>query len=145
MNFAKYLSVCTATMIKFMGGPLTGLALQLSWLETALLSALGMMCTVVLFLFFGDYLRLLIQKIVGNKKKKLFTKRNRFILKVKQRVGLWGIALLTPALLTPVGGSIIAIAFRYNKTEIFIKMLVSAVAWGFVQTWLFYGLKTLFV
>lgn len=48
MNFAKYISVIAISMLKFMGGPLTGLTLNLSWIETAICSVIGMMITVVL-------------------------------------------------------------------------------------------------
>jgi len=39
---AKYISVILASTIKFIGGPLAGLALQLSWYETASCTIIGM-------------------------------------------------------------------------------------------------------
>ena len=57
MNFAKYISVIAISMIKFAGGPLTGLALRLGWVETAICSVIGMMITVSLIVFLGEFIQ----------------------------------------------------------------------------------------
>jgi predicted tellurium resistance membrane protein TerC len=62
MNFAKYLSVIAISMLKFAGGPLTGLAIKLSWIETAICSVVGMMITVSLIVFSGDFIRNIFRK-----------------------------------------------------------------------------------
>ncbi len=45
----KYLSVYLSGMVKFAAGPLAGLATGLSYIETVLLTAFGMMTTVFLY------------------------------------------------------------------------------------------------
>ena len=144
MNFAKYISVIAISMLKFAGGPLTGLALKLAWVETAICSIIGMMITVLLIVFSSDFIQKLWTRFFPKKEKvRKFTKLNRLAIKTRRKFGLVGIALLTPILFTPIGGTALAMAFRYEKREIILQMLISAVAWAIVQTLFFYFLKDL--
>lgn len=142
MEFAKYVSVIAISMLKFAGGPLTGLALKLNWIETAICSVIGMMITVALIAYSSDVINRIRNKFFPKKEKpKKFTKLNRLAIKTRKKFGLTGIAFLTPIFFTPVGGAAISMAFRYEKKEILSKMFVSAVAWAIVQTLFFYYLK----
>ncbi|GAB2614086.1 hypothetical protein GCM10027035_08220 [Emticicia sediminis] len=140
MNFAKYLSVIAISMLKFAGGPLTGLAIKLSWIETAICSVVGMMLTVSLIVFSGDFIRKIFRK---DKPTKKFTKMTRFGVKIRQKFGLIGIAFLTPLLFTPPVGAALSVAFRYDKKAILLQMLISAVVWAIVQTLFFFYVKDL--
>ena len=144
MNFAKYISVIAISMLKFAGGPLTGLALKLAWVETAICSVVGMMITVVLIVFSSDFIQNLWIRFFPKKEKaKKFTKLNRLAIKTRRKFGLVGIALLTPIFFTPIGGAALAMAFRYERRAIILQMLISAVVWAIVQTLFFYFLKDL--
>jgi hypothetical protein len=63
---------------------------------------------------------------------------------VRQKLGLWGIAFLTPAIFTPPIGVILSLAFRYDLKEILLKMFVSALIWGVILVFFFYYLKEAF-
>lgn len=144
MEVAKYLSVIFASMIKFFGGPLTGLALKITWIETAVCSVIGMMITVALVTFFGDYIQRFFTRIFQRgepKKKKKFTRSNRLAVRVRIRFGLMGISFLTPILFSPIGGAILALAFRYHKKDIMLNMLASACVWGVIQCLFVYYAK----
>lgn len=144
MNFAKYISVIAISMLKFAGGPLTGLALQLGWIETAICSVIGMMITVTLIVYSSDLIQKVWTKIFPKKEKaKKFTKMNRLAIKTRRKFGLTGISLLTPLLFTPIGGSVLAMAFRYDRREIIVQMLISAIVWAIVQTLFFFYVKDL--
>ena len=134
MNYAKYISVALASMLKFVGGPLAGMALKLTWTETAVCSVFGMMTSVFLVLFAGTA----INKIRDRYRKttpRLFTKRTRMAVRIWQRAGLPGIAVLTPILLTPIGGTALALSFRVPTPQIIIAMLLSGGFWGVVISW----------
>lgn len=144
MEVAKYLSVIFASMIKFFGGPLTGLALKITWIETAVCSVIGMMITVALVTFFGDYIQRFFTRIFQRgepKKKKKFTRSNRLAVRVRIKFGLMGISFLTPILFSPIGGAILALAFRYHKKDIILNMLASACVWGIIQCLFVYYAK----
>ncbi len=134
MSYAKYISVALASTLKFIGGPLAGLALKLSWHETAICSAVGMMASVLLVLFAGSAIKQIRQRY-QKKPPRLFTKRTRLAVRIWQRAGLAGIALLTPILLTPIGGTALAISFRVPIPRIVLAMLVSGSFWGVVLSW----------
>lgn len=145
MEVAKYISVILASMIKFFGGPITGWALKITWIETAICSVIGMMVTVTLVTFFGNYIGQFFSNIFRRKtKKKVFTKSNRLAIKVRRRFGLIGISFLTPILFSPILGAILAIAFRYQKKEIILNMLLSACVWGIIQSLFLYYLRDIF-
>lgn len=138
MPWLKYFSVIIATTIKFLGGPVAGVTLGLSWLETAICSTIGMMLTVTLTLLVGKYIVMLLFS-----KSKLFSKRTRLAVKIWKGFGIKGIAFLTPLIFTPIGGTFIALSFNVNKFKILIWMLISAVLWGVVQSILLFQIPFL--
>lgn len=142
MEFARYASVILASAIKFFGGPLSGLALGLTWLETAICTTIGMMVSVVLVTYAGAALRTLLARY-RSQKSKLFTKRTRLAVRIWQRAGMAGIAFLTPLLLTPIGGTALAVSFRVNRGQLFLYMLISGIGWAIIQTLLVYQLPKL--
>jgi len=142
----KYLSVALASMLKFFGGPITGVILKLSWLETALFSAIGMMFSVVLLTYAGKGVQELVKKYKKTPAKR-FSRSNRMAVRIWKKFGIIGIAFLTPPLFTPLFGPLLAVAFRVPRTSIFLWMTISAIIWGlaisyiahkmtFVQEWI---------
>lgn len=142
MQFARYLSVIIASTVKFVAGPLSGMALGLTWLETAVCTVIGMMLTVVIISYAGAALQALLNRYRPRTPKR-FTKRTRMAVRIWKRSGLMGIALLTPLLLTPIGGTVLAVSFRVNRGQLFLNMLGSAVFWAIVQTLALYQLPRL--
>lgn len=143
-TISEYIAVALASTIKFVGGPIAGVALGLSWTETAVSSAIGMMITVAFITFGSSVLGNLSSRFYKNKPKRIFTKTTRLAVKVKKKLGLWGVAFLTPFLFTPILGTFIALSFRYSKWEIIQKMLVCALVAGFLQTLAFHYVKEIF-
>lgn len=143
MPVAKYASVILASTIKFLGGPLSGAALGLSWLETALCTTLGMMISVVAITYAGAALQALWQRY-SSAPTRLFTRRTRMAIRVWRRSGMIGIALLTPVILTPIGGTVLAVSFGVKPGRLILYMFISGILWAIVQTLLIYqipGLK----
>jgi uncharacterized membrane protein len=140
--YLKYLTVILTSSLKFVGGPLAGVALRMGLAETAICVSIGMMLTVILFVFLSDIIQVFINKY-RTQKPKLFSRRSRYAVKIWQRFGMSGIAFLTPLLFTPIGGTLIAISFKVNKLKIVYSMLISAVFWAIVQTLFFFYLSDL--
>ncbi|WP_240773288.1 hypothetical protein [Pontibacter sp. SGAir0037] len=129
--------------MKFFGGPLAGISFGLSYLETALLTIAGMMSSVVVFSFVGRAFFRWYSKYRTEKKKPVFSKKNRMVVKVWSSFGIPGIAFLTPLLLTPIFGTVIAAVLGVPKKRIILHMLWSAVFWGFVLTYMAFEFKHL--
>lgn len=130
-KIALYFSIFISSAVKFIAGPTIGAVSNLSILETTLFTALGMMLTVTLFTLFGPQMRTLISRF-SNKKKKVFSKRSRRFVTIWIKYGIAGTAFLTPLILTPIGGAILANAFKSSRSKIFSYMAISAVFWGIV-------------
>lgn len=138
----KYLTVYLSSTVKFVGGPIAGLATGLSWVETSLFTAMGMMTTVLLFTLLGKPMRHLLQRTLWRKQKR-FSRRNRQFVRIWKKWGIPGVSFLTPLLLSPVGGAVLANAFGGSKKDIIIYMLISAVFWGFAISGIFYSAEDL--
>ncbi|MCC9168351.1 hypothetical protein [Pontibacter harenae] len=132
-------------MFKFFGGPVTGMSVGLAYWETALLTAAGMMTSVVIFSFIGRAASKWYSNYRRQKKMPVFGKKSRNIVKVWKSFGVVGVAFLTPLLLTPILGTVVAAVFGASKRTIFLHMLWSAILWSFVQTYLVYELRHLAV
>ena len=126
----KYASVFLLSMVKFLGGPLAGTSMGLPFLGTLLLTVAGMMTSVFVFSGIGRLWIQHRQKQRRLRREPIFSKRSRSIIKVFKRFGMGGIAFLTPVLLSPIGGTVIATMLGVPRTRILLHMLWSAVFWG---------------
>jgi len=133
MQWAKYMSVIAASMLKFVAGPLGGAAMGLHWTETVALTVAGMMLSVFIFTYLGETLKTTLLRHFY-KNRRLFTPRNRRIVRIWAKYGMAGVAFMTPLILTPIGGTMIAASFGESRIKVFLYMFASAVFWGLVFT-----------
>ncbi|MCA0232193.1 MAG: hypothetical protein LCH91_17115 [Bacteroidetes bacterium] len=143
MPWAKYISVVLASMVKFVAGPITGMALGLQWYETALCTVVGMMLSVVIFLFLGTAIQHLMNRY-RKQKPTLFSKRTRLAVRVWKKSGMTGIAFLTPLLFTPIGGTLIAVSFKVPRLTVIAQMLFWGVVLGVIITLVVYEFRSFF-
>lgn len=138
-NLVTYLFILLSSSFKFLFGPLQGKAYGLPWPLTAALTAAGMMLSVVVFTYFGQYL-----KQYSSKSKRVFSPVSRYKVSLWRRCGIVGVAMCTPLLLTPIGGTLVANAFGEKKEKIFFWMSIFAAIWGVLATLLVYEAGDLF-
>ena len=138
----KYLAVYLISMVKFFAGPFAGLAAGLNFWESAIFTILGMMTTVLLLTALGEQIRTLWMRLVG-KKGKRFTRKNRLVVKVWKKFGILGLSFLTPILLTPIGGALVANMLEKDRKRIVAYMFYSAVFWSLVTNGAIYGVGKL--
>jgi hypothetical protein len=74
---------------------------------------------------------------IDSNEKKIFTKRSRTVVKVWQKYGLFGIALITPIILSIPLGTLIANSLVQNRKKIIIYMFFSVLFWSVTMTTLF--------
>lgn len=127
----KFFSIFLLTMLKFIAGPVGGYAAGFSLVKTIIVTILGTMSSVTLFTFLGTFLR---ERVINKifKVRKRFNKRNRKFVTIWKKYGVIGVAVLTPILLTPIGGTLLLISFRTPKSKIMIYMSISTVIWAIV-------------
>jgi len=125
----KIVSVYFSSMLKFVFGPLGGYAAGFSLITTILVTVAGMMTVVLLFTFFGNWIR---EKVIYRliKKRSKFSQSNRKFVTIWKKYGLIGVAALTPLLLTPIGGTLLAVSSGSPKEKIIFYMFISACVWS---------------
>lgn len=70
----------------------------------------------------------------ASNKKRIFSKKNRRIVRIKQQYGLIGIALSTPIVLSiPLGTFLVVRYYRASKSK-FFYLFVSNVIWSVIYT-----------
>jgi hypothetical protein len=66
------------------------------------------------------------------KPRKIFSKKSRRWVKVKTRYGLFGIAAITPFILSIPIGCFIAMRYYKNKKKVFLYLFLSVVFWSLI-------------
>lgn len=66
------------------------------------------------------------------KPRKKFSKRSRRAVKIKNKYGLFGIAALTPIVISIPIGVFIAMRYYKNKKKVFLYMFLSVVFWSVI-------------
>ena len=126
----KAIPVYFSSMLKFIFGPLGGYGVGLHPITTILTTVSGMMTVVFMFTFFGNWIR---KRFFGKfGKRKINLKRAERLEKIWKRYGLAGVALLTPIILTPIGGTLLAVSSGSPRDKIIYYMFVSASFWSVV-------------
>lgn len=118
----------------------------LSFWETIVATISGGAAGVLFFVFLSEKLVLFFttfkaglnkNKTEGDtkKKKKKFSKTNRFLVKFSRKFGLLGLAFITPSILSIPLGSFISSRlnekFVRNKPRLILYLLASVVFWAF--------------
>ncbi len=139
----RIVPVFLASMAKFFLGPLAGYAGGLPIFTTMIITVAGMMTTIFLFAYLGEWLHKKFPHWFKKKEKKLEAPDSR-MTRIWKKYGLKGIAFLTPVLLSPIGGGIFAVASGSPKGKIILYMFISALFWVGPQTYLvYYGFDAL--
>lgn len=121
------LSVIATAAVKLLASTVVSVGLGFGFWETFLFSSLGGCIGVLVFYRLSDWFikrallrrrRLALPDQQGNARiaPKVFTRRNRWLIRLKHSSGLKGLAALTPLVLTiPVGSIIAARFFRHDR------------------------------
>jgi hypothetical protein len=117
--------------LKFIFGLLGGYAAHLNILTTVICTTAGAMTSVVAFTYFGAWIRKGIFRKYFHRDPKPLAERGRFV-RYFMKYELGGIAFLTPLLLTPIGGTLLAVSLGAPKEKIIIYMFISSVFWSIV-------------
>jgi membrane protein DedA with SNARE-associated domain len=103
------------------------------YFQTVLILIAGGTIGVFVFYYFSAWVNQFINRLIKrNKPRKVFTKQNRMIVKIKTKYGIYGIAFLMPIFFSIPIGSFLAARF-YSKKKTTVPILILAVVfWSFV-------------
>lgn len=122
MEFVQVISWLIFSAIKFFLAPTAVYLSGYNILQTIAITVTGGFIGVLVFFYLGGaFFQWISSKFSSGKEspKKVFSKKNRVIIKVKRSYGLYGLAFLTPCLLSiPIGTIIGAKYYRNDKRAI---------------------------
>ena len=146
--FLKILGIALGCTLKPVIAIPASVAAGAEFYQTILGGIFGGCFGITVYLYSLDYLLKTYKRHLHNKKlqnhveapvkkKPIFTKRNRMIVRLMQKYGLNGIAVLTPLLSLPLGVFIagrINDKFIQNRKKVLLYLCTSMVIWTFVLT-----------
>ena len=104
-----------------------------SYSFTVITLIIGGSLGVFIFTFFSEWVNRLINKLIKPKpSKKVFTRKNRFIVKIKSKYGLYGIAFLSPIIFSIPIGCFLASRFYSSYKKNITAMLIAVFFWSFI-------------
>ncbi len=151
----KQLSILILSAIKFMVAAPASYLFGYSYLHTILNTTIGGWIGVLIFYYLGRYIfshfsfwkklvRRFYRRVTGGSFKaglikinqvetpKVFTRRNRWIIKIRNRYGFPGLIILTPVLLSiPLGTFLIVRYYSYRRGKLG-WLTLSVVAWSVI-------------
>src|ERR1043165_2681696 len=123
--------VFLGSIVKFSMGSLTAITANLG-LGGLLANIIGGIVGIVLFTYMGSAIQAYVVKKFPHRFGSKFTSSNRFLVRIKRRFGLGGIAALTPIVLSIPVGVLFALSVTHDKKKIMITMLMSMFFWATV-------------
>jgi hypothetical protein len=146
-KLAKIVSVVGLSTFKHtLGGVPLAAGYGFSYWEVMLFSAIGGIIGVGFFLLLASSFQATLKKwFPRKKKKKVFSRKNRFIVRVKKNFGLAGIAFLTPWFLSVPLGTFISFGIYKDRWKVFLYQSVSIIVWSFLGAALAQPIASLFL
>jgi hypothetical protein len=151
----KYLLILTLSSFKFLFAPPLSFEFGFSFLQTWLVTTLGGIAGVIFFFYLSKgmlalYFRYAARHISFNYAKfrsivwksnqlpepvkKIFTFRNKSLVKIRRKYGLAGIIILTPILLSIPLGTFLVIKYYSRQKNLLAYLSLSVVAWSLIMS-----------
>jgi membrane protein YqaA with SNARE-associated domain len=144
----KAISIFLLSSVKLFFAPGTSAAAGFGFWETVMLTSAGGVVGIFFFYFFGHAIFVAIDKFRRRNRKemaekKVFTRRNRFLIALRGKVGLIGLTLLTPALISIPIGCVVAAKYYYRHPLTLPLLLVFTIAWSLILSLFTFYVKDL--
>lgn len=157
----KLIQVLIVSGIKFLFAPLISAGYGFNFLQTTIITTVGGISGIVFFYFLSKFILKMFykycpivlsyfsdaecEKIMPGRRrregKKIFTRKNKLIIRIKKKYGYPGIILLTPVILSIPIGSFLAGKYYAHRKNLLVHMSLSVIFWSFLISSLFFLLK----
>jgi hypothetical protein len=156
MNIGKYSIFFFLSMVKFLFTPFGGPAAKLTFMETYLSCVAGGVFSAFIFFFMSDFF---MKKAVLKRReqyqaalkngavipfKKKFTFMNKLVVRMKMKIGIFGVAMYAPLFLSVPLGSIITAKFYGKEKKTFPLIVLGMFINGLITSSLAYFAGSLF-
>lgn len=147
----KYLEVGLIASVKFLIAPFDAERNGFTWIEAFTVTTIGGFIGIVAFTFLGEniskwwrHVVALVKSVfmgrpasvIERKPRRVFTRNRRFIVRIKMRFGLAGIAFITPCIISIPIGTLVAITFYKKRQRVLTYLSISLLFWSLLLNWL---------
>ncbi len=141
----QLLSIFLTSATKFLLSPSVAYYFGLSMMQSFILTTAGGLTGILAFAFLGEVLRkywrafvcLFIvpfskksYKELVNQPSKRFSRSRRMIVNVRKKFGLFGLAVVTPAIISIPVGTVIAMHMYSKKGKVILSLCISLLVWS---------------
>lgn len=143
LEIAKVAGLFLLSTVKLFFAPGACIAAGYEIKQTILITSSGGIFGILFFYYLGVWAmkkldvyrnRIFLSRKHLMPQRRIFSRRNRFIIKIKGNFGLLGLALLTPAIISIPIGSVVAARF-YKENKLTLPVLViSTLIWSVALT-----------
>ncbi len=134
----EILFLLSISATKFFFAPGITISSGYNTLETLMITSSGGILGIVVFYYFGEFIfnqyDRFARKFRKNRQQKTFSRKNKMIVKVKGKWGLYGLALITPVLLSIPLGSVIAARFFNTQKRTLPILILAVLFWSVTLT-----------
>jgi hypothetical protein len=146
-HWLEILEVGLISSVKFLFAPFEAERYHFSFWESFVVTTIGGLIGVFAFYYAGTKITTwwkhfvaLIKSVftrkpvdvIEHKPKKVFTRRRRFVIRIKMKFGLFGIAFITPCLISIPIGTMIAGNFYRKKKGVLLYFIGAVLLWSLI-------------
>ena len=148
--FWEIFGIVFLSSVKFLFAPSLAISAGFGYLKTIVITFCGGSIGILFFYFFGTWVMKKIKpkntsiSISEKNKKKIFTRTNKMIVRIKAKYGLLGLSFITPAIISIPIGSILAAKYFRKNPKTLSYLLISLFFWCILLTSISYLFKQSF-
>jgi len=125
--------------------PVAIYVMKMSFTETLIYTNIGGILGAYLFLNFSGFLISIWNKYFHRKKKIIFTPAARRFIKIKNKYGLLGIIILSPAILSIPVGAFLAAKYYGVRPKVLAGLIAGQFFWSVIFTLFYTQVKAILV
>jgi hypothetical protein len=150
-HWLKIAEVALIASVKFLLAPFEAERYGMSYWNSYIITTGGGLAGIFIFYFSGQLIANWWQHNVAKVKafftrrpvsdfegdnRKVMTRKNKLIVRVKNKFGLTGIAFVTPCIISIPIGTLVAVAFYRKRRPVLLYLIISLVLWSFVLNYI---------
>lgn len=149
--FWEIFGIVLLSSVKFLFAPSIAVGAGFGYFKTIIITFSGGCMGILFFYFLGGWImnklkeRKKLKGKVEIRKKKIFTKTNKLIVRIKSKYGLIGLSLITPGIISIPVGSILAAKYFRKDPKTLSFLIISLLFWAFALTSISYLFKQSFL
>lgn len=135
LEILQVIGLMLIASVKFLYAPTAVYMAGYNFLQSLLITSGGGFLGVFIFFYLGELILRGWRKLFPQKKpKRRFTKGNRLFVKIRARYGLYGLAFVTPCIISIPVGCLLAARYYSHSRAVLPLLFVSVVFWSVVLT-----------